>query len=127
MNGADQIYREHLERGVFAIQHCGGCGGFVFYPRYLCPACGSSDLAFEEVCGKGTVYAATVARRRPDRGGDYSICIVQLDEGPRMTSRIDGIPPEEVHIGMAVQSVITKDDGDEEAGPYIVFQPAGES
>jgi uncharacterized OB-fold protein len=61
-----------------------------------------------------------VARRRPDRGGDYNVCIVALEEGPRMTSRVEGIDPDQVTIGMNLTHA-TADGGD--AGPFIVFNP----
>ena len=68
-----------------------------------------------------SAFTTTVARRRPDRGGDYNVCIVTLEEGPRMTSRVEGIDPDQVTIGMALTHAIN-DDGD--SGPFIVFHPA---
>ena len=61
------------------------------------------------------------ARRRPDRGGDYNLAIVELEEGPRMTSRVEGIDPDKVAIGMALTCAI-HDEG--AMGPYVVFHPA---
>ncbi len=41
--------------------------------------------------GKGRVHTTTVVRRKPERGGDYNVCMVELEEGVRMMSRVDGI------------------------------------
>ena len=51
--------------------------------------------------GRGIVHSTTVARRRPEKGGDYNICLVTLEEGPRLMSRVIEIAPEEVKIGHA--------------------------
>jgi hypothetical protein len=118
--GPDQIYRDNLEKGAFKIQQCASCEKYVFYPRHLCPHCGSASLQWKSASGRAQVYSTTVARRRPDRGGDYNVCIVELEEGPRMTSRVEGIDPDQVTIGMDLTHAIA-DGGD--AGPFIVFNP----
>ena len=105
--GPDQIYRGHLENGEFKIQHCFACDKYVFYPRHLCPHCGSAALTWRNASGRAVVYSTTVARRRPDRGGDYNVCIVGLEEGPRMPSNlvISDPDPTNIKIGMAVEVV----------------------
>ncbi len=103
------------------IQHCKNCSGYIYPPRALCPHCGSLDLEAGEASGRGTVYSTTVVRRKPERGGDYNVVLVDLEEGPRMMSRVDGIAPDKVQIGMEVTArVIARDDGN-----VVVFVPAG--
>jgi hypothetical protein len=51
--------------------------------------------------GRGTVYSATVVRR-PDEP-PASVVLVDLDEGFRMMSRVVGMAPEAVTIGLRVQ------------------------
>ncbi len=89
----------------------------MFYPRVLCPRCGSAELEWSEVSGDGTVYSTTIVRRKSDDGGDYNIALVDLAEGPRMISRVEGAPPQNVQIGMSVKARI---DGGGEA-PLVVF------
>jgi uncharacterized protein len=50
--------------------------------------------------GLGTVYATTVLR--PRGGEPRSLVLVDLDEGFRMMSRVVGMAPEDVAIGMRV-------------------------
>jgi len=119
--GPDQIYRVYLEKGEFRVQQCSDCAKHVFYPRHLCPHCGSSSLDWKAVSGRAKVYSTTIARRRQDRGGDYNLAIVELEEGPRMTSRVEGIDPDKVTIGMALTYAI-HDEGEVE--PYVVFHPS---
>jgi len=56
------------------------------------------------------VYSTTVVRRRVDRGGDYNVCIVELDEGARMLTRVNDVEPTSVQIGDRVQAVIDSVD-----------------
>ncbi len=117
--GAEAIYRQGLEAGEFNIQRCEECAAHVFYPRVLCPDCGSPRLGWIRASGRGTVYSTAVIRQRPERGPHYNIAIVELAEGPRMMSRVDGLAAEDVKIGMAVEARIAELDD----GPAIVFDP----
>jgi hypothetical protein len=47
------------------------------------------------------------------------VALIDLAEGPRMMSRVEGIEPWEVTIGMAVQARIVTQDGE----PVVVFEP----
>ncbi len=59
-------------------------------------------------------------RQKPERGGDYNVSIVEFAEGARMLSRVDGVAPAEVKIGMPVEAGLAEIDG----APQIVFTPA---
>jgi uncharacterized OB-fold protein len=122
--GPDFIYQAALAAGTFKIQRCDDCASHIFYPRHLCPDCGSSRLSWVAASGKGTVYSTTMIRQRPEAGGNKNLCVVELAEGPRMMSRIDGIAAEEVKIGMAVTAEIAG-TGDEPR--YIIFRAGSAS
>jgi len=115
--GPMQVFEDGLARGEFRIQQCKDCGKHVFYPRQLCNHCGSSELKWVAVTGKGTVYSTSVVRRRPDRGGDYNIALIDLEEGPRMMSRVMDVEPAEVLIGMEVSAHVGMIDDK----PAVVF------
>ena len=104
-------YQAALDAGQFQIQRCKACQQAIFYPRELCPHCGSDQLAWETPSGKGTVYSTTVIRRKPDAGGDYNVALVDLAEGPRMMSRVEGMAPTDVKIGQAVQAEVIQHNG----------------
>jgi len=118
--GPEARFRAGLAEGKFVIQQCGGCGKHVFYPRVLCPYCGSADLRGQEASGRGTVYSVTIVRQKPEAGGDYNIALVDIAEGPRMMSQVVGIPAGEVKIGMALKAKISEIDGQ----PAVVFEKA---
>ncbi len=121
-DGPEKAYHDALKAGKFQIQRCGACAQHIFFPRVICTHCGSSDLTWVAPSGKGTVYSTTVLRRKPEAGGNLNVALIDLAEGPRMMSRVEGIAAEEVKIGMQVSASIIQDNG----APLVVFHPAGE-
>lgn len=118
-SGPSERFDAFLAEGRFMLQRCRVDGGYVFYPRVLCPSCGSSELEWVAASGRGTVYSTTVVRRKVESGGDYNIALIDLAEGPRMMSRVEGMAPEAVQIGMPVEAEIRQDPS-----PVIVFRAA---
>lgn len=121
--GVDAQYRQALDQGRFLIQHCAACDRAVFYPRMLCPHCGADQLSWKTPDGRGTVYSTTVVRRKPEAGGDYNVALIDLAEGVRLMSRVDGIAPDAVRIGMAVRAQVAVTDG----RGLVVFVPNKEA
>ncbi|WP_205521034.1 Zn-ribbon domain-containing OB-fold protein, partial [Propylenella binzhouense] len=115
----DARYRRFLAAGQLAIQRCRACARHIFYPRSLCPACGGGELAWVAPAGTGAVYSTTIVRRKPEQGGDYNVVLVDLDEGVRMMSRVVGLAPEAVTIGLRVRAEIAR-EGD---APILLFRP----
>lgn len=105
-SGPEKQYLDQLAAGRFEIQQCAACGKHVFYPRVLCPHCGADRLDWVVPSGRGTVYSTTIVRRKPADGGDYNIVLVDLAEGVRLMSRVAGVAPGQVKIGMAVSARI---------------------
>jgi uncharacterized OB-fold protein len=113
-------YRRHLENGKLGYQRCADCSAAVFYPRVLCPICGSGALEWRESAGRGTVYATTAIYSR-DRD-PRNVVLVDLDEGFRTMSRIEGVPAEEVEVGARVRFEVRRGEEDE---PVAVFVREG--
>lgn len=118
--GPDAIYASHLREGRFMIQRCAICAQHVFYPRLLCTRCGRPELDFVPASGRGLVYSTTVQRRRPEQGGDQNVALVDLEEGPRLMTRVDGLAPSEVRPGLAVEVRIVHENDRR----FVVFVPA---
>jgi uncharacterized OB-fold protein len=110
-SGAGARYQAALNEGHFLIQRCNDCDKHVFYPRVVCPHCGSASLEWVAPKGTGAVYSTTTVRRKPEAGGDYDVSLIDLDEGVRMMSRVEGIPPAEVKIGMRVRAKVVDNKG----------------
>jgi len=117
--GPEAVFQAFLAEGRFMLQRSRSSGRCVFYPRALEPTSGADDLEWVEASGRGTVYSTTVVRQRPDRGGDYNVALIDLQEGPRMMSRVVGLAPDQVRIGMQVQAEV----GDLDGRAAVVFRP----
>jgi uncharacterized OB-fold protein len=115
------IYNEHLQRGELAYQFSPSVSKAVFYPRIICPYTGSEELEWRISKGLGTVHATTVVH--PAQGEAYNVCLVDMDEGYRLMSRVEDIDPMAVKIGMRV-TFRTHHQGDDEA-PIPVFTALG--
>lgn len=117
--GPEQVYHGALKEGRFLLQRCGACARHVFQPRVLCPHCGSTDLAWVAPSGRGVVHSTTTVRRSPEAGGDLNVALIDLEEGVRMMSRVEGIAPDDVRIGMAVRAHVAP----LEPQPLVLFTP----
>lgn len=115
----DAEFRAFLAQGRFMIQRSKGDGAYVFYPRAVAPGTGARDLEWVQARGRGVVYSTTVVRRKPPEPS-YNVALIDLAEGPRMMSRVEGLDPAAVAIGMAVQARIVDQDGE----PIVVFDVA---
>jgi uncharacterized protein len=112
-------YQAALEHGELAYQWSPEAKRAVFYPRIICPFTGSGRLEWRVSAGLGTVYAATVTH--PREGVPYNVALIDCDEGFRLMSRVEGVAPEAVQIGMRVRFRVHRPGGDEP--PYPVFVP----
>ncbi len=117
----DKQYQEFLAQGRFMIQRNRQTGKAFFYPRVAEPGTGCTDLEWFAPSGLGTVYALTVIGQRPP-ALPYSVVLVDLDEGARMMSRVDGIAPDQIRIGQRVKAKVIQ----ENEQPLVVFEVVGE-
>jgi uncharacterized OB-fold protein len=113
------IYLAHLRRGELGYQFSPSADQAVFYPRVIAPKTGAADLEWRVSKGLGTVHATTVVH--PQKGSPYNVCLVDVDEGFRMMSRVEDIEPTQVRIGLRVQFRVCTPEGEED--PYPVFTP----
>jgi len=114
----DNEYFTHLSQGRFMLQRSRSSGRCFFYPRVAEPVTGARDLEWVAASGRGTVHATTVVRPKPPQA-PYNVVLVDLAEGPRIMSRVEGVPPETVRIGMAVQARV----GIQDDKPILLFEP----
>lgn len=116
--GPTAYYEDSLRQGRFVIQRCTACRKHVFYPRVLCPHCGSDQLEWVQPSGLGEVHAVTVVERSAAKGGPYNVVLVDLEEGVRLMSRVDGVDAQAVAIGMRVRTHLAPIEG----GHQLVFR-----
>lgn len=116
--GVQETYFRYLTEGRFVIQCCAACSNYVFYPRVYCPHCGSAQLEWVEPSGKGLIYSYSIVHRKPESGGDYNVVLVDLEEGVRCMSRVEGVAGHELDIDMPVQAYIEQTD----SGPIVLMK-----
>jgi len=120
-----QPFWDGLKEGKFLIRHCNACGRDHYYPRPFCPTCWSDDVSWKEVSGRGKVYTYSVVHVNDlppfNERVPYVAAIVELDEGPRLMTNIEGVPFDELRADMAVV-VEYKPISDDVTIP--VFRPA---
>lgn len=116
----DATYRSLLDRRVLGYQRCDACERAVFPPRWRCPHCQAAALAWHDSRGLGTVYSATQLSPRDQPA--YAVVLVDLDEGFRMMSRLDGVGAEPVAIGDRVQ--VTFVEVAEQLQPFVTRELA---
>ena len=121
-----QPYWDAARDGRLLVRRCDACGAHHFYPRPFCPTCWSPDVSWVEASGRATLYTYSVVHTNdlppfPERV-PYVAEIVELDEGPRMMTNVEGCEPETLSIGMALD-VAFRAISDDVTIP--VFRPAG--
>lgn len=113
-----------LAAGELRLERCGDCEAVIWYPRGLCPQCGSLGLIWFKASGEGAVYSFTVVRRAAGAFGPavpYVVAYVELAEGPRVLTNIVDCDPGLVRIGLPVRCVF---DADDTGRALLRFRPA---
>ena len=102
-----QPYWDGLNEGRLRLQRCADCGKVRHYPRPVCDACCSMNVAWVEASGNGRVHSWTVTHHafhpgfKPDL--PYTLVTVDLDEGVRMQAQLRGLDPRELRVGRPVR------------------------
>jgi uncharacterized protein len=114
--------REHKVK----IQYSPSADRYIFYPRILAPGTLADDLEWREVSGAGTLYTFTVADRPTappwaDALPQF-LAIVELDEGPRLSTELVDADPDALRVGMRVKAVFN--DYPEQDITLLRFAPA---
>jgi uncharacterized OB-fold protein len=90
--------------GKLMIARCDSCQRAHHYPRPFCPFCWSEDVRWEQASGRATLYTYStvfVNDLPPFKEQlPYIAAVVDLEEGPRLMTRLIGIEPDQLQIGM---------------------------
>lgn len=102
--------------GKLLLQRCKECERRFYYARRLCPFCGGDAPDWVSACGRGTLFSVSEVHTSffgPDWDDQlpYTVALIDLEEGPRMLSRLVLKPHETPHIGDPVHVVFVNVDG----------------
>ena len=103
-------FDKFCEEGKVMASGCKECGTLFLPPRPLCSNCHSTQLEWVELKVKGKLVSFTVIGVGPstmlnegyDRDHPYCSGVVELEEGPRISTQIIGVDvtkPENIQIG----------------------------
>ncbi len=108
---------EAAKQGKFLIKRCTACNEPHYFPRSICPFCGSDKTVWEESRGEGEIYSYSLMRKSAN--GPYAIGYVTLDEGPSLLTNFADCDLESLKIGQRVKVVFKPTDG----APLPFFTP----
>ena len=95
---------------------CRACGKAHLPPGPVCPFCFSDEIAWQQASGRGRITTWTLVHKAwfPAFKDEtpYNVVQVELDEGPRLTSRIIGGADQAIQIGRQVEVVFTGVDAE---------------
>lgn len=118
MGGPEQQWRDALAEGRFLLPRDKTSGACFFPPRVVAPGTGN-EWEWVEASGRGSIYSVSVVHPRPPEK-PYAVVLVDLEEGPRLMSQVDGIDPAAIRIGMPVVARIERNGDD----AVLKFDPA---
>ena len=101
----NQAFWDATAEDRFVLQRCTSCASVIWWPRAMCPDCGSFELELFDASGDGKVYSFSINRKGGGswrEASPYIVAYVELDEGPRLMTNIVECDPESVHIDMPV-------------------------
>lgn len=103
---------EAAKAGRLQLPRCNHCGAFHTYFEPWCNKCGKEGVHWEELSGRGRIWANCRFHRVYFPGFEtevpYNVALVELEEGPRLMTNIVGLPTgalTEMPIGMPVTAV----------------------
>lgn len=77
-------------RDVLLIRRCADCDRWLDPGATGCPGCGAADPRWEQAAGRGRLISWAVL---PAGNAPSVLALVELDEGPWLRTRLEGIGP----------------------------------
>lgn len=114
-----KYWREVPQRFRYEAKKCSKCGSISFPPRLVCPECGSRSFKDYVMKDTGKILTFTTIEVGPPQFADqvpYTVGIVELDDGARITAQITDVDPSKLKIGDKVKLEFRKIQDDGKAG-----------
>jgi uncharacterized OB-fold protein len=104
-------YWEFCAKRELRFQRCGGCRAFSFPPLTGCRECGSTDVEWVAVAGRGRVFSYTIVHHPATSDVveevPYPVVAVEFDDAPgvRLISNVLDIDIDEIAVGLELDLV----------------------
>jgi uncharacterized OB-fold protein len=111
-----QPFFDGCSRGLLLIRRCIDCESWNAPGDPFCSNCGKQRLEWAPASGGGTVHTFGIVHHISHPGfaneAPYNVAVVELEEGPRLSTHIIGCRNEDIHVGMpvVVEFVVTEAD-----------------
>lgn len=129
--GLPLTWRRIPERYRLLGSLCESCKTYFFPQRKFCKNCRRKGKIREaKFSGRGKIYSYTLVTAPPsgfELEAPYILALVQLEEGPMLTTQLVDCKPNEIKIGMPVELAFRKiqEDGAEGLIHYgFKFKPS---
>lgn len=130
----DISYEGFLSKDKLMGSKCQRCGVVSVPPRSICIKCHGSEMEWVEMKGMGKLVAFTCIAIGPpfmikegyDRKHPYVSGVVELEEGPKVVARIEGVDgskPETIRIGTPLRIEFLHRDEGENSMTFLAFRP----
>ena len=119
-------YWEANRRHELLVQRCTACQTWQWGPEFICHACLSDALTYEQVSGRGRIYSWERSwypvHPALQSGVPYVVVLVELEDAGdiRMVGNLLGDPKQEIAIGAQVEAVF--EDHNDAEPPFTLVQ-----
>jgi uncharacterized OB-fold protein len=105
MGPLDAVFWEYCGRGELRLQTCARCRRIFWPPVPICDTCGTWDLVWERMSGRGKVLSGCTFERAyyPELPVPWDCILVELEEGPLFLSNPSGFTHHEITKDMPVK------------------------
>ena len=102
-NPENTVFLEAAQDNQLLLKYCNACKEAHYYPRTICPHCGSDDTTWMKSDGLGEIYSYTVMRRGVEV--PFAMAYVRLREGICMLTHLTNCDFDSIRIGQKVKVV----------------------
>jgi uncharacterized OB-fold protein len=117
-NPENTVLLEAAQENQLLLKYCNSCKQAHYYPRTICPHCGSDDTTWVKSDGLGEIYSYTVMRRGV--AVPFAMAYVRLQEGISMLTHLTNCDFDSICIGQKVKVVFQET---EDGQKTHLFQP----
>ncbi len=111
-------WREYPRRYRYEAAVCSKCGKWHFPARLICE-CGGREFETRAMRRTGKILTHTVIRVAPKAFGDqapFAVAVVEMDDGPRITTQVVDCAAGQLAIGQRVKLEFRKISDEGKAG-----------
>jgi uncharacterized OB-fold protein len=102
-NPENKLFWEAAQENLLILKFCNSCKEPHYYPRSICPHCGSNETTWVESNGLGEIYSYTVMRRGVEV--PFAMAYVKLNEGISLLTHLTNCDFDKVRVGQKVKVV----------------------